>query len=244
MDLGLTGRTAMGFGGSRGLGRAIAEELAEEGAHVTICARDPAVLAQTGSRIGAATVCGDLSLEGEARRVLAEARPPSGGFNILVLNSGGPPAGDFDATRDEDWMSGFQSLWMSAIQAIRHELPFMRRNGWGRILCVSSITAREPVRSVMVSNGLRAGLHGMLNALSRECAGDGITVNAIMPGYIETRRIAEVTGGADSLVGDIPMGRLGQPAEFAALAAFLASERASYITGQAIACDGGALRSI
>lgn len=245
MDLQLSGRTALVFGGSRGLGRAIATELAQEGARVVITARDADRVARVAGEIGALALPGDLAEPGAGRRVVEAAAALLGRSpDILVTNTGGPPTGSFQTTTPEAWAAGFQSLWMAAVDSIQAALPAMKAQGWGRILAVTSVAAKEPQPGLVISNGLRAGLLGLLNTLSREVAGDGITVNALLPGYTATDRMAELGVDNATMGPKIPAGRLGEPAEFAALAAFLASGRASYITGQAIAVDGGLLHSI
>lgn len=245
MDLQLKGRTALVFGGSRGLGRAIAAEFAAEGAHVVIVARDPARVRRTADELGVQGLVGDVSIAGAARELVGQAAKLLGRSpDILVMNTGGPPPGTFEMVTRAAWQAGFENLWMSLVDGVQATLPSMRRNRWGRILAVTSVAAKEPQSNLIISNGLRAGILGLLNALSREVAGDGITVNALLPGYTNTDRMAEL-GIDDAKMGSkIPAGRLGDPAEFAALAAFLASGRASYITGQAIAVDGGLLNSI
>lgn len=245
MDLGLKDRTALVFGGSRGLGAAIAAELAAEGAKVVIVARNEARVAQTAAEIGAIGIAGDLSLAGAGGDLVRKAAEALGRMpDILVTNTGGPPTGAFLETSEEKWRAGFQGLWLSAVDAIQAALPAMKTQGWGRILAVTSVAAKEPQPGLLISNSLRAGLLGLVNTLSREVARDGITVNALLPGYTKTDRMAELGVDDASMGPKIPAGRLGDPAEFAALAAFLASGRASYITGQAIAVDGGLLQSI
>lgn len=245
MDLQLSGRTALVFGGSRGLGRAIAAELAHEGARVVIVARNADRVARVAGEIGALALPGDLAEPGAGRRLVEAAATLLGQSpDILVTNTGGPPTGSFQATTTEAWAAGFQSLWMATVDSIQAALPAMKVQGWGRILAVTSVAAKEPQPGLVISNGLRAGLLGLLNTLSREVAGDGITVNALLPGYTHTDRMAELGVDNATMGPKIPAGRLGEPAEFAALAAFLASGRASYITGQAIAVDGGLLHSI
>ena len=161
-----------------------------------------------------------------------------------MVNTGGPPPGRFDALTDRHWREAFEGLWISCVAAIRESLPSMKERRWGRILVVTSIASREPIPNLMLSNGLRAGLHGLLNALSKEVAADGITVNALMPGYTLTERLVEVGIDEAETASRIPAKRMGRPEEFAGLAAFLASDIAGYVTGQAIACDGGVLNSI
>ncbi len=245
MDLHIADRTALVMGGSRGLGRAIAAELAAEGVRVVIVSRDEARLTRTGAEIGARALPFDLSQPGAGGAVIAAAEQLLGRSpDILVTNTGGPPTGSFADTDAAKWQQGFQALWLSAVEAMRAALPAMRAQHWGRILAVTSVAAKEPQPGLVISNGLRAGLLGVVNTLAREVAAEGITVNALLPGYTATDRMAEL-GVDDATMGPkIPAGRLGRPEEFAALAAFLASDRASYITGQAIAVDGGLLHGI
>lgn len=244
MDLGLNAKRALVTGASRGLGKAIAAALCAEGAKVAICARDTARVQAAAKEIGATGLTADLSQAGAADALLRQAAEKLGGIDILTVNTGGPPAGDFAAVSAAAWRAAFEGLWMSAVDLIRGALPGMRQRRWGRIMIVTSISAREPLPNLMISNALRPGLHGLVNALGREVAGDGVTVNAIMPGYTLTERIRELGVDEKQAATQIPAGRMGRPEEFAALAAFLASEQAGYICGQAIACDGGFLRAI
>ncbi|MDB5522328.1 MAG: short-chain dehydrogenase [Rhizobium sp.] len=245
MDLKLSGKTALVFGGSRGLGRAIATELAAEGVRVVIVARDAGRLARTAAEINVLGLAGDVAKPGGSRELVEKSAELLGAVpDILVTNTGGPAPGRFEETTSAMWSAGFDNLWMSVIDGIQAVLPSMRQNRWGRILAVTSIAAKEPQPGLVISNGFRAGLLGLLNSISREVAADGITVNALLPGYTNTDRMAELGIDNAKMGPKIPAGRLGEPEEFAALAAFLASERASYITGQAIAVDGGFLNSI
>ena len=244
MDFGLGNKRALVTGASRGLGKAVAGALRMENATVAICARDPGRIEAAARDIGAIGIAGDLSTTGGAQMVLREAFQRLGAIDVLVVNTGGPPAGTFDSTSDEAWRQAFEGLWMSTVALIRGCLPGMRERRWGRIMIVTSISAAEPLPNLMISNALRPGLHGLLNALSREVAGGGITVNALMPGYTLTERLRELAVDEQKIAAQIPAGRMGRVEEFGALAAFLASEQATYICGQAIACDGGYLRSI
>lgn len=244
MDLGLQGRRALVMGGSRGLGKAIARVLVAEGARVAICARDEERTLSTAAQIGAEGLVCDLSAPGAAEALVRRAQSVLGGLDVLVVNTGGPPAGRFADLTDLAWHGAFEQLWMSTVGAIRAALPDMQARRSGRVIVVTSIAASEPVPNLMLSNSLRAGLHGLVNSLSKEVAADQVTVNALMPGYTLTERLEELHLDEAQLAGQIPARRLGRSQEFAAAAAFLASEQAGYITGQAIACDGGLLQSI
>jgi 3-oxoacyl-[acyl-carrier protein] reductase len=167
-----------------------------------------------------------------------------GGVDIRVANTCVPPARTALAVKAEEWAPQFEAMVVPVFKLAGLVLPGMRERKWGRILLVTSIAAKEPINNFTISNALRAGLHGLTKTLSREFAANGITVNALMPGYTMTERLAEAKLDLEKVAGMIPMGRIGRPEEFAALATFLASDRAGYITGQAVACDGGALWSI
>jgi 3-oxoacyl-[acyl-carrier protein] reductase len=244
MDLGLKGRRALVMGASRGLGKAIARTYVAEGMRVAICARDATRIAATAREIGAEGMVCDLSQPGAADSLVRDATAQLGAIDVLVVNTGGPPPGPFLGFSDDAWRAAFESLWMSSVGAIRAALPGMQSRRWGRVILVTSIAAKEPVANLMLSNSLRAGLHGLVNALSREVARDQVTVNALMPGYTLTERLEELKLDEGKLAEQIPAGRIGRPEDFAAAAAFLASDPAGYITGQAIACDGGLMHSI
>lgn len=245
MDLGLAGRRALVFGSSAGLGRAIAEALIAEGAKVALCARPGERLQRAADELGAASALPvDLSQPGAGAEVVERARTALGGLDILVTNCGGPKKAAFLELDAGDWQTAFQSLWMSAVEGMGAALPGMQAQRWGRVLLVTSSTARETFEGLTLSNAFRPGLHGLANSLSKEVAGFGITVNAIMPGSMDTERMRELGIDTAKMAASIPAGRLGRPEEIGELAAFLASERAGYITGQALACDGGRMASI
>jgi 3-oxoacyl-[acyl-carrier protein] reductase len=244
MDLGLQGRRALVMGASRGLGRAVAKALVAEGVRVAICARDAGRVAATAAELGAVGLVSDLSAPGAAAAVVRDAQSRLGHLDVLVVNTGGPPPGLFVDLSDAAWRTAFEQLWMSSVGAIREALPGMRARRSGRIILVTSVAAREPVANLMLSNSLRAGLHGLVNTLSKEVAADQITVNALMPGYTLTERLEELHLDEARLTAQIPARRLGSPQDFAAVAVFLASDPAGYVTGQAIACDGGLLQAI
>jgi 3-oxoacyl-[acyl-carrier protein] reductase len=261
VDLGLSGRVALVAAGSKGLGRAVAEELAAEGATVVICARGREALDETCRAIEsnggqAHGVIADVAAPGGPAHAVAEAERLCGRVDIVVTNAGGPRAGKFDALAETDWDQAVQLLLTSAVGFARAALPGMRSRRWGRILNILSIAARQPVEGLMLSNTIRSGLIGFAKTLAAEVAADGVTVNSLLPGYTRTDRVLDLArqmapsagGWNESLIAkwesEIPMRRLAEPREFAALAAFLASERASYITGQAIAVDGGWIKGI
>jgi len=244
MDFGLNGKRALVTGASRGLGRAIASALRAEGAQVAICARDEKRVQATAREIGALGFARDLTPRGAGVALAEEVSLRLGGIDILVVNTGGPPTGTFEAQGDAAWAEAFEGIFMSAVGLIRASLSGMRERKWGRIIIVTSIAGKEPAPGLVLSNAIRPALHGLTNALSREVAADGITVNAILPGYTLTERLLELGVDERKLADQIPAKRVGKAEEFAALAAFLASEPAAYICGQAIACDGGFLQSI
>jgi 3-oxoacyl-[acyl-carrier protein] reductase len=245
MNLGLKGKRALVMGSSSGLGKGVAKCLIEEGAHVAICARTEMTLLHAAKEINAAfSWVVDLSKEGASTQLVEKVLTQLGGIDILVINSGGPPKGGFHEVSIEQWKQGFRSLWLSAVEAIQVALPPMKNQGFGRILLITSVAAKEPLPALTLSNGLRAGLLGLVKSLSFEVAPHGITVNALLPGYTDTERLKELGVPHEKMLSGIPAGRLGKTEEFGALAAFLSSSLAGYITGQAIAADGGALRGI
>lgn len=262
MDLGLKNKVALVAAGSRGLGRAVAEELAAEGASLVLCARDVNTLTETAAAIADASgahvlaVPADVTNVDSIKKLVEAGIDRFGRIDILVTNAGGPPAGTFDQLTHEQWDEALRLTLLSAIELARQVLPGMKQRRWGRILNITSISVKQPVENLMLSNSLRAGLTGFARTLANEVAADGITVNNILPGYTRTERLedlatmmAEKQGiSASEFRGkwerEIPMGRLGEPREFAALAAFLVSERASYITGTSIQVDGGWIRSL
>jgi 3-oxoacyl-[acyl-carrier protein] reductase len=243
LNLGLEGRVALVGGASRGLGRAVAEELAAEGASVAVCARESESLRATAGALGALAVAADLAVEGEPTRAVEECAAHFGRLDIVVANAGGPPPGSLASFDAEDWGQATALVLSSTVELARAAVPHMRRGRWGRILCVTSIVQKRPEDNLLLSNTLWPAVAGFAHSLARELAKDGITVNTILPGYTRTERMDQPKVGAET-VAEIPLGRLGEPREFAAAAAFLVSERASYITGAALPVDGGWLRGM
>ena len=262
MDLGLRGKIALVAASSKGLGRAVAEELAAEGANLVMCARGKETLDQTADAIRQKTgvkvvaVPADVSDPKDAARVVKAAFDEFGRVDVLVNNSGGPPSGPFESFTPEMWDAASRLLLKSTVELTRAVLPGMKERRWGRILNITSIAAKQPIEGLMLSNSLRAAVIGFARTLANEVAPFGVTVNNLLPGYTRTDRVQELARAAAGRAAassadpvskwekEIPMGRLGEPREFGALAAFLASERASYITGSSIAVDGGWIRSL
>lgn len=262
MDLGLRGKVAFVAAASRGLGRAIAEELAAEGASVAVNARDGAALGVVRDEIAAASgvdviaLPGDLANADDVGRMADKALSHFGRVDVLVTNAGGPPGGAFETLGPEMWKSAVDLTLMSVVNLSRALLPGMKQRGWGRIINVTSIAVKQPVQGLMLSNSLRSAVTGFARTLANETAQFGVTVNNILPGYTRTERVIELSAATAKREGstpeaavakwesEIPMARLGEPRELAALAAFLASERAAYITGTSIAVDGGWIRSL
>ena len=262
MDLGLEGKVAVVAAASRGLGYAVATELAAEGARVLICARGSEALEAARASIAHATggevraTVADLATASGIDRVAGEAERAFGRVDILVNNTGGPPSGPFEQHDWGAWQSTVDLLLRSAVELTRRVLPGMRQRRWGRIIHITSIAAKQPVDGLILSNAVRAAVTGMARTLAGEVATDGVTVNCLLPGYTRTERVEQIAHATAArehipeaavlarLEAQIPMRRLGEPREFAALAAFLASERASYITAQSFAVDGGWIRSL
>ena len=261
MDLGISGKVALVAASSKGIGLAIAEELAANGARLVMCARGEKDLRASAEKIrstGAEVldVVADVSNAEDIAALTAAAMKKFGRVDILVANSGGPPAGSFESFTPEMWSDAAQLLLFSTVAMVRAVLPRMKERHWGRILNVTSIAAKQPVDGLMLSNSLRAAVHGFARTLANEVAPFGITVNNILPGYTRTDRVVSLARHASETKGitieesyksweeQVPMGRLAEPREIAAVAAFILSERASYLTASSIAVDGGWIRSL
>jgi 3-oxoacyl-[acyl-carrier protein] reductase len=262
MDLGLRGKVAVVAAASRGLGRAVAEELAAEGCPLVMCARGEETLSAAVDAISSGTgaqvvgIAADISRAEEVNRVVSAALDRFGRVDILVTNAGGPPSGKFESLGAGQWDDAVQLTLLSTVNFCRAVLPGMRRQRWGRIINITSITVKQPVDGLMLSNSLRAGVTGFARTLANEVAAEGITVNNVLPGYTRTQRVEDLARATSEREGmsiaeavarwesEIPMRRLGEPREFAAVVAFLASERASYITGTSIQVDGGWIKGL
>lgn len=250
MDLGIAGRTAIVGGASAGIGRAIAEALVAEGVAVVLSSRDPERTAAAADEVGAAAgVAWDTADVAGADRLVDAAEAAVGPIDIVVVNTGGPPAGpDPLAFDDAQWEEAHRNLVRSPMALLRRVLPGMRGRGWGRVVGVASTSVREPLPALVLSNAERSATLAAFKTLSREVAGDGVTINTLLTGRIATRRMEAIHGSMDaaqaSAAEAVPAGRLGRPEEMAAAAAFLCSDRAAYITGAALPVDGGLLRGM
>lgn len=253
MDLGLRDKIAFVAASSQGLGKAVALELALEGARLAICGRNKDTLDSTRQEIEARTdspvlpVSGDLSNENERQLILDTVLDHYGKVDILVTNSGGPPAAQFEDLSQKDWDSAYELLLGSTVSLIRGVLPGMKAQNWGRIISITSQAVKQPVDNLILSNSVRASVVGLMKTLANELGPFNITVNNVMPGYTQTNRLQsliEKNPTFKSAVDEIPLNRFGTPEEFAAAVTFLASERASYITGVSLAVDGGWIKSI
>jgi 3-oxoacyl-[acyl-carrier protein] reductase len=246
MDLGLNGRTAIVCGASSGMGLAVAEGLAAEGANVAMLARRRDVLEREAERIGALAVRGDVTVPGDLERLVDRTVAAFGGVDVLVLNSGGPRRSDALEVTEESLEEAVRLLFGSAVNLVALCLPHLRRSGRGRIVAITSSSVKEPIDGLALSNGVRPGLIGWLKTLSREVGPDAITVNAIAPGWIDTERLREVApeGPSADDLARIPLRRIGRPSEIADVVCFLASERGAYVNGATIAVDGGMGRSL
>ena len=262
MDLGLKGKVALVAASSRGLGRAVAEELGSEGVDLVLCARGAAALEETARSIRAASrvrvlaASADLSQLTDVAALVGAAMKEFGRIDILVTNGGGPPAGPFESHSADAWQAAVRQNLDSVVELTRDVLPGMKQRRWGRIINITSIAVKQPVDHLILSNSIRAAVTGFARTLANEVAPFGVTVNNVMPGYTRTDRVTELanknaklkgTSSADEIAvweKQIPMARLGETREFAAMVAFLASERASYVTGSSIAVDGGWIRGL
>ena len=262
MDFGMKGKAALVCAGSKGIGRACAEALSAEGARVAICARNERTLGEAAREISAKTgnpvlpVRADVTRAEEIDALFSRIGIEFGTLHILVTNAGGPPASGFGGASDDDWGKAFQLNFLSAVRCIRKTLPWMTAQRYGRIVCLTSFSVKQPIDNLIQSNAIRSAVVGMTKTLSREVAEQNITVNNICPGYVLTDRLKSLIEKRAAETGmpveeamaagitEIPAGRFGTAEEVGALVAFLASEQASYITGSTIQVDGGLTRGL
>jgi 3-oxoacyl-[acyl-carrier protein] reductase len=246
MDLGLSGRTAIVCGASAGMGLAIARAFAAEGVNVAMFARGRDALEREAEQLGALAVRGDVRDPEDLERLVERTVQAFGGIDVLVNNSGGPPRTSALEINDELLQDAIDVLLHSVVRLTGLCLPYLARSGHGRVINITSSTVREPADNLALSNAVRPGVIGWAKTLAREIGPDGITVNSIAPGRIETERLAEVypDGATEADLQVIPLRRFGRPEEVADVVCFLASDRASYVSGTTIAVDGGLIRGI
>jgi len=262
MDLGLKGRVALVAASSQGLGKGIAMALAREGATLAMCARTTQVLeaaagdirSHTGAEVLARAA--DVTRYEEVRRLVADTLERFGRLDICVTNAGGPPSKAFADTTVEDWSSAVDLNLMSTLYFAREVLPIMQQQGWGRLITITSISVKQPIDGLILSNSVRAAVSGLVKSLANEYGKFGVLVNNVCPGYTRTSRLQELSSRLaqkdrvdaaeieQRWATQVPLGRLGEVEEFANVVAFLASERASYVTGVSSAVDGGLVKGI
>ena len=258
MDLGLRGKSVLVTAASKGMGKACAMGFAAEGARVAMCARTEGdvktaaeeVRAKTGAEVLGMTA--DVTKAADVKSIVARTKETFGGIDVLVANCGGPPRGMLHEMTDEQWYGAFEVSLLSVVRLVREVTPIMRARRWGRVLTIQSVSIKQPVEGLLLSNAVRPGVAGLSKTLAPELGKDNITINVVCPGRIMTDRFL---GGAKQSgmpmadyvarsAQDVPLGRIGTPEEFANVVVFLASERASYVTGTVIQVDGGMVRGI
>jgi 3-oxoacyl-[acyl-carrier protein] reductase len=261
MDLGLQNQVALVTAASRGLGAAVARRFAQEGAQVIICGRDEARLSATVANIEADTgaevvaIQADVTVPADVEALIAEVVESFGRIDHLIVNAGGPPAGTFASLQPEDWDKAAHLTLMSAVRLCYAAVPHMKRQGSGSIVFITSVAVKQPLNNLILSNSIRMALVGLMKSLSQELGPAGIRVNAVAPGWTMTERVTELLAAraqangttpeaeASKIVGELPLGRMAQPEEFAKATVFLASPAASYITGVTLPVDGGAIKA-
>jgi 3-oxoacyl-[acyl-carrier protein] reductase len=262
MDLGLKDRVAIVAASSQGLGKAVALGLAREGAKLAICSRTESKISKTAEEIRQETGVDvlaspvDVTVYEQVQRFVAETQERFGRVDICVTNAGGPPAKPFSETTVEDWQAGVNLNLMSTLYFVREVLPLMQKRKWGRLITITSASVKQPIDNLVLSNSVRSAVSGLVKTLSNEYGKDNILVTNVCPGYTLTSRLDELSGRLAKAEGvdpgeiqqrwarQVPLGRLGSPEEFANMVVFLASERASYITGVSIAIDGGFVKGV
>jgi len=253
MELGLKNKIAFVAASSQGLGKAVAMEMAKEGASVIICGRNKENLEQTKNEIEKSTngvvlaLAGDLSDTGERNEIIKKTLETYKKVDILITNTGGPPSGKFEDFKQEDWDKAYSNLLAGTVGLVNGFLPGMKEQRWGRIIAITSMAVKQPVNNLILSNSVRASVAGLMKTLANELGMFNITVNNVMPGYTETERLKSLIANNASFASaksEIPLGRFGTPEEFAAAVTFLASEPAAYITGVSLAVDGGWIKGL
>ncbi len=262
MDLGIKDRVALVAASSEGMGKAVALGLAREGAKLALCARTQSRLDSTAAEIRGETGASvfaravDVTVHDQVRRFVAETLVELGRLDICVANCGGPPSKTFAETTVEDWQAAAQLNLMSTVYLAKESLPVMQRQRWGRFIAITSISVKQPIERLILSNAVRAGVSGLVKTLANEYGPSNVLVNNVCPGFTATARLMEFAGAVAAKEGvtpaeiesrwtrGVPLERVGRPEEIANLVVFLASERASYITGVSIAVDGGAVKGL
>jgi len=262
LRLGLEDKVALVAASSRGLGKAVAESLSSEGVKLVICSRNKRILEKTADDIFLKTgisvfpLVADLSQKEQVEWLIREALDLFGNIDILVTNAGGPPPGNFGDVEDDEWIKGFDLTLMSAVRLIRGVVPGMKKQKWGRIINLTSVSVKQPVDGLLLSNVIRPGVVGLTKSLSQELAPYNILVNSVCPGYHMTDRVKQlmqnkakvkktsVKEAEEEITDQIPLGRMGEPKELADVVTFLSSEKASYVTGAIIQVDGGYVKGL
>jgi len=262
MDLGIKGKTSIVCGASQGLGRASAEMLANEGVNLVICSRNFDKIFSTArsisetSGVSVVPVAADITLPESSDKLVNEAIKQFGSIDILINNAGGPSPGKFEELDDSEWENAFNLALMSTVRMTRTVLPYMISKGWGRVINLASISVKQTISGLILSNSIRSAVTGMAKTLSQEVASKGVLINTIATGNFDTDRLRSIIKNRarassitekkaqHELESTIPIGRIGRPEELAWVVAFLASEKASYITGATIQVDGGIISGL